>query len=237
MLGVDPVLAKIAINTVTLADFMPLSMRKLAVNSILNAGMSTLSMLKNSGSVLGDVRVKMIQRMVDKKASLPLIFPNEDINFDYPTTILNRGVNPAKAFKDNVFDYELDNNTGLKDVDNREFTRPLLRVGGRIPHCWFAVTSLPNSVEGITGLGNEGRDDRSVAGEKLAITSTVSLSGLLHSSFSSEEILQGQIVSKPSLPKVRILFSFLLFYLHLCVDHDIFLSYICDVLLPFLRPM
>eukprot|EP00596_Hydrurales_sp_CCMP1899_P000793 CAMPEP_0119044178 /NCGR_PEP_ID=MMETSP1177-20130426/29244_1 /TAXON_ID=2985 /ORGANISM="Ochromonas sp, Strain CCMP1899" /LENGTH=547 /DNA_ID=CAMNT_0007013807 /DNA_START=399 /DNA_END=2039 /DNA_ORIENTATION=- len=189
MLGVDPRLAKIAIGTATAVDFVPLSIRKVAINSIFDVGLSTLSMLKKP-SLLGDIRVNMVQRMVDKKASLPLIFPNEDINFEYTSKdVLNRCPNPTrvqKAFKDKVFEPELDNH-GLKDVNNKEFTRPLLRIGGRVPHCWFAVTSQSNRVHE----------------EKLSIISSVSLLGLLHESLNTVEELD--LATKSTLPKVLLL--------------------------------
>jgi hypothetical protein len=69
ILGVDPKLAKIAIGTANFADFVPLSIRKVAVNSIFDVGLSTLSMLKKP-SLFGDIRVNMVQRMVDKKVCL-----------------------------------------------------------------------------------------------------------------------------------------------------------------------
>jgi hypothetical protein len=56
----------------------------------------------------------------------------------------------------------MSDNKGLKDVNNKEFTRPLLRIGGRVPHCWFAVTS---------------QSQNRVNEEKLSI-----ISGLLHQS-------------------------------------------------------
>jgi hypothetical protein len=99
--------------------------------------------------------------------------------------MLNRCANPTrvqKAFRDKIFEPEMDK-VGMKEVElDKPFTRPLLKIGGRVPHCWFAVTSQP-SVE-----------------EKLSIISSVSLSGLLHSSLKSEG--NKGSASKSSLPKV-----------------------------------
>jgi hypothetical protein len=147
VLGVDPVLAKIAIDAAKASSYiLPLPLRKLAINTILDTGLSTLALLAKPGYALGDVRINLLQRIMDKKQSLPLVFPSQDIDFAYAK-------DDGKTGKEN-------------DI---KFSRPLLRVGGRIPHCWFSVNNSAVS-NNVDSLEKEG----------MSTVSSVLLPGLLH---------------------------------------------------------
>lgn len=178
LLGVDPALAKIAINTAksSVSSLVPLSVRKVAINGILDAGLSTLALLSKPGYVLGDVRVKMVQRMMARKESLPLIFPLEDLDFDYciPVTQSHK----AKSLKESIFGSSTD----------ADFSQPLLRVGGKAPHSWLSLRHpfLPPS--NVTADGSQ-RHDPSYSSASTppqpSLVSSVSLCGLTHSYYSS----------------------------------------------------
>lgn len=178
-MGVDPALAKIAINTAnsSISSLLPLSVRKVAINGILDAGLSTLGLLAKPGYVLGDVRVKMVQRMTRRKESLPLIFPREDLDFDYSVQVPQSP--KAKSFKESIFG-------GSADA---EFEQPLLRVGGKIPHSWLYLRhpSLPSSANGTAG-GSQLHNPSSssaVSSPQSSLLSSVSLCGLTHRYYSS----------------------------------------------------
>ena len=222
MLGVDPALAKIAINSAksSFSSLMPLSMRKVVINSILDMGLSTLALLAKTGYVLGDVRVKLVQRLVESKGSLPLIFPKEDIDFDYSTVISSTKVDSDKKKGKEKGNSQIplpslvNRMFGTSGRIEKEFTLPLLREGGRIPHCWFysplsssspsantsshmAAGVISNSIppiefgHGRSGLGND-----------QLIFSSVSLSAFAHASEMASTVLCGNPPSAFSVPKV-----------------------------------
>ena len=222
MLGVDPALAKIAINTAksSFSSLMPLSMRKVVINSILDMGLSTLALLAKTGYVLGDVRVKLVQRLVESKGSLPLIFPKEDIDFDYSTVI-----SPTVSSSDHKTEVKSDNQvTSSSLVDrmfgsggrtDKEVTLPILRQGGRIPHCWFfsPLSSSSSSSNGkisshmtdVTCNGTtpiELEDRMSGLGNDQSIFSSVSLSAFNHASQMASTAYKGNPRSAFSSPKV-----------------------------------
>jgi hypothetical protein len=178
LLGVDPALAKIAINTAksSVSSLVPLSVRKVAINGILDAGLSTLALLAKPGYVLGDVRVKMVQRMMSRKESLPLIFPREDLDFDYSIPVTHS--QKVKSLKDSIFGSSSD----------AEFSQPLLRVGGKTPHSWLSLRhpSLPPS--NVTADGSHLHDPSSSSTSpppKASLLSSVSLCGLTHRYYST----------------------------------------------------
>jgi hypothetical protein len=185
MLGVDPALAKIAINTAksSFSSLLPLAMRKIAINGILDAGLSTLALLSKPGYILGDVRVRLVQRMVNRKESLPLLFPKEDIDFDYRASI------PS--------------NHDAKSFNEASFTRPLLRVGGRVPHCWLLLAPTPSYPRSFLLSGAASADTTEAPGQtgipsKYFALSSVSLCGLSHPHTTDSEA-----TFSSSLPKVR----------------------------------
>ena len=220
MLGVDPALAKIAINTAksSFSSLMPLSMRKVVINSILDMGLSTLALLAKTGYVLGDVRVKLVQRLVESKGSLPLIFPKEDIDFDYSTVI-----SPTVSSSDHKTEVKSDNQvTSSSLVDrmfgsgsrtDKEVTLPILRQGGRIPHCWFFSPLSSSSSNGkvsshMTDVTCNGttpiklEDRMSGLGNDQSIFSSVSLSAFNHASQMASTAYKGNPQSAFSSPKV-----------------------------------
>ena len=220
MLGVDPALAKIAINTAksSFSSLMPLSMRKVVINSILDMGLSTLALLAKTGYVLGDVRVKLVQRLVESKGSLPLIFPKEDIDFDYSTVI-----SPTVSSSDHKTEVKSDNQvTSSSLVDrmfgsgsrtDKEVTLPILRQGGRIPHCWFFSPLSSSSSNGkisshMTDVTCNGttpiklEDRMSGLGNDQSIFSSVSLSAFNHASQMASTAYKGNPRSAFSSPKV-----------------------------------
>ena len=181
LLGVDPALAKIAINTAksSVSSLVPLSVRKVAVNGILDAGLSTLALLAKPGYVLGDVRVKLVQRMMARKESLPLIFPREDLDFDYSIPVTQS--QKAKGLKETIFG----------STAEAEFSHPLLRVGGKTPHSWLFLRhpSLPPSnviADGGSQLHDLSSSSAS-APPQPSLLSSVSLCGLTHRYYSSLE--------------------------------------------------
>jgi hypothetical protein len=177
LLGVDPALAKIAINTAksSVSSLVPLSVRKVAINGILDAGLSTLTLLAKPGYMLGDVRVKMVQRMMSRKESLPLIFPREDLDFDYSIPVTQG--QKVNSLKDSIFG-------GSSDA---EFSQPLLRVGGKTPHSWLSLRhpSLPPSNVTADGSHYDPSPSRTSAPPKASLLSSVSLCGLTHRYYST----------------------------------------------------
>jgi hypothetical protein len=178
LLGVDPALAKIAINTAksSVSSLVPLSVRKIAINGILDAGLSTLALLAKPGYVLGDVRVKMVQKMISRKESLPLIFPREDLNFDYSIPVTHSP--KAKSLKESIFGSSTDAN----------FSQPLLRVGGKTPHSWLSLRhpSLPPS--NVTADDSQLHGPSSLSASappQASLLSSVSLCALIHQYYST----------------------------------------------------
>ena len=190
MLGVDPALAKIAINTAksSFSSFLPLSMRKIAINGILDAGLSTLALLSKPGYILGDVRVKLVQRMVNRKESLPLLFPTEDIDFDYRASVPLKHGNGNEA----------------------AFTRPLLRVGGRVPHCWLLLAPPSSFSRSFILSGAASTDTPESPGQPCIPSnyyalSSVSLCGLSHPQPSTEDSQASYSLPKVSLSILPVL--------------------------------
>ena len=124
LLGVDPTLAKTAINTfnTSIASYLlPLPIRSIAVSAMVSTGLSTLKYLKNDY----DIRTTLLKNMINSGKSLPLIFPTEDIGFQYQQGCV---IHTTKSINENV---------DLESISN-------LRIGGRIPHCWFGVSNRKN---------------------------------------------------------------------------------------------
>ena len=215
MLGVDPVLAKIAIDTAksSFSSLMPLSMRKVVVNTILDVGLSTLALLARPGVVLGDVRVGMVKRTVDKKQSLPLIFPAADIDFDYSVKATSTTSSSSKSMAQRIF--------GSPSV-LKEFTAPLLREGGRVPHCWFFSPSELSPLGGYSpheeSTANSSVDRSKPNQDRIqdltddqSITSSVSLSAFLNSNRMANATDPGSLIPKvmqKHLKELYILLSF-----------------------------
>ena len=152
-LGLDPSLAKMAVSaasaipsatmgsltaTATAAmNLIPLSWRKVAVNAVLDTGLSTLSTLRKPHR--WDPRMLLLRDIVQNGKSLPLIFPNEDIDFAYDKmTSVHTGTRASN-------DHHQHPDLKLKSIPTastkkKSFDSPTkLRMGGRIPHCWFAI--------------------------------------------------------------------------------------------------
>ena len=215
MLGVDPALAKVAINTAksNFSSLMPLSMRKIVINSILDMGLSTLALLARPGYVLGDVRVKLVQRMVESKGSLPLIFPKEDIDFDYSPSFASNYIGSRS-------NSHADSPSLVKRIFgsgyiNEEVSLPLLREGGRIPHCWFysplskcdysKSSYIPGDIISNSGeILIEQRDRMLGLGYDQSIFSSVSLSAFAHASETASTLSSETTTSVFSVPKVTI---------------------------------
>jgi hypothetical protein len=128
LLGVDPSIAKTAINTFNssiMSSLLPLSMRSAAVNTMVTTGLSTLKYLKNDY----DIRTILLKNMINSGKSLPLIFPKEDIGFQYDQgCVLNSNTKTTT------------NNTTTNNTNDIELISTL-RVGGRIPHCWLRISN------------------------------------------------------------------------------------------------
>jgi hypothetical protein len=136
-LGLDPYLAKAAVRAAaaslgdpeTSAATAPWRSAAIAaavktgVNAVLDTGLATLAGLDKPA--VWDARVALLRRQVATGQSLPLIFPKEDIGFEYPT---NGGPSTQQQQQQ-----QQQQPTGL-------FSSPTkLRPGARVPHCWFVV--------------------------------------------------------------------------------------------------
>lgn len=120
-LGVDPTLAKLAVETASSSlatRMLPQAVRKFAVQNTLKIGLSSLSWLGIDGHPLGEFRVNALKKLVSEGRSLPLIFPKEDLDFEYT------------------------NGAFVRNSRNDELPFSL-RVGARAPHCWFTIHRLP----------------------------------------------------------------------------------------------
>ena len=118
LLGVDPVLANATIISASLLP-IPLSGRRAAVNTLLNAGLSTLAWLRDGTNILSELRVQALQAQISRNMDLPLIFPAEDNDFAYADGALSAGGARQQV---------------LKMVGG---TSHNLRVGARVPHVWL----------------------------------------------------------------------------------------------------
>ena len=127
MLGVDPALAKLAIASAAAVPLVPFAVKRAAVNAVLDAGLSTLRLLRHEGGAGLDVRISALQRQVRRGESLPLLFPKEDLDFEYPTVQRRAAAQPPFSVK-------------VKGSST------LLRVGARIPHIWVTSSSENSGV-------------------------------------------------------------------------------------------
>ncbi len=87
-LGVDPKYADIALATVNNSvsnKLLPFFLQKQLFLNSLQTGLIPLSLLeKPKSNPYGQYRVQAIQKIVQEKRSLGLIFPQEDLDFSYP---------------------------------------------------------------------------------------------------------------------------------------------------------
>lgn len=120
LLGVDPVLAKLAVSSVSAIPYLPFKAKKIAVNAALSTGLSTLKWLKNDSNGVSELRVKALQSQIKQGNSLPLIFPKEDIDFQY-------------SHRDSLL-IPFGDKLALSMVGGPS---SMLRIGARIPHVWF----------------------------------------------------------------------------------------------------
>lgn len=131
-LGVDPALATAAVaasDSTASRALLPFSVRRAAVLGALKTGLFTLKWLKDwRDNVLGSVRVRALRKLIDGGKSLPLIFPQADLDYRY-----NAGgvVRPAGSNTSTAAVIP-ENNAG------RPYAGSLLHVGARVPHCWLA---------------------------------------------------------------------------------------------------
>ncbi len=119
-LGVDPKYADIALATVNNSvsnKLLPFFLQKQLFLKSLQTGLIPLSLLeKPKSNPYGQYRVQAIQKIVQEKRSLGLIFPKEDLDFSYP---IHRRQGPDNQWS--VF------------------------IGRRLPHYWlFAVNEDRN---------------------------------------------------------------------------------------------
>lgn len=128
LLGVDPALAKAALASVSLLP-VPFAARRVAVNALLNTGLSTLAWLKDGSNTLSELRVRALKAQVDRGSSLPLLFPAEDIGFAYQDTQV-----PTTATPHQQVEVEMVGGTSHR-----------LRVGARIPHVWLQLFNSETS--------------------------------------------------------------------------------------------
>lgn len=84
-LGLDPAYAKLALDSVEkTSSFVPSFLRKKAFESALQVGLSPLNLLQDwENNPYGRYRVQQLQEIVNNKQSLSLIFPEEDLGFNY----------------------------------------------------------------------------------------------------------------------------------------------------------
>ena len=140
LLGVDPILAKLAVKA---GESLPLpsSLRTSAVKTALKTGLSTLKWLGEPGNPLGDVRVRALQSQVQRGESLPLVFPSEDIDFEYNAGALVSAVEKVNSSdSSNIhFSASSSSSSSSSSTSSAMYTPPRLRVGARIPHCWLGV--------------------------------------------------------------------------------------------------
>lgn len=129
-LGVDPALATAAVSASDSAAsraLLPFAARRAAVLGALKTGLYTLKWLQDWGTnVLGSVRVRALRKLIDGGRSLPLIFPEADLDYRYNAGGVVRGAGNASA------PVTLDRTSG------QAYTGSLLQVGSRVPHCWLA---------------------------------------------------------------------------------------------------
>lgn len=127
LLGVDPSVAKTAINTFNTSiasSLLPLTIRSMAVNAMVSTGLSTLKYLKNDY----DIRTVLLKNMINSGKSLPLIFPEEDIGFQYQQGCVIYTTNNANK------------NVEFETISD-------LRIGGRVPHCWLGISNHKDNNE------------------------------------------------------------------------------------------
>ena len=118
-LGVDPDLAKLAIKTATAIPLVSFAFKQATINNALNLGRLTLKWLGVPGHPLGESRVNAVKRIVAENKSLPLLYPEEDLDYCYA-----RGAMDAESTI-----WRIKSKTDAFS----------LRVGARVPHCWFLL--------------------------------------------------------------------------------------------------
>jgi hypothetical protein len=128
VLGVDPDLAAAAVSASnsSVSSFVPFSVRRAGVLKALQTALYSLKWLKDwRTNVLGGLRVRALQHLIDTGKSLPLIFPEQDLGTVYRAGALVKAENSGQQTK--------------------PFRGVQLRVGCRIPHCWLTPCTLPST--------------------------------------------------------------------------------------------
>lgn len=162
----DPALAAAAVSasdSTASRALLPFSVRRSAVLAALNTGLYTLKWLRDwRDNVLGSVRVRALQKLIEGGKSLPLIFPEADLEYRY-----NKGgvvVSPTGACA-----------TSAAVIPKKSSAQdgPQLHVGARVPHCWLApptedkskasltyvvsTVQLPALADGLNGVSSSSR--------------------------------------------------------------------------------
>lgn len=115
-LGLDADLAKVAVKSTD--ALLPGFMKKSVFGYAMQTALSTLKSMENykyehnTSNVYANMRIKALQRIIQDKRSLPLIFPQEDIAFSYHN----------------------------KSVPSGSSTHGFL-VGARLPHKWVLLSA------------------------------------------------------------------------------------------------
>lgn len=144
-LGVDPALAHAAVGMASssvAAALLPVGVRSALLRNSLRLGLASLRPLRHAGNPLGDVRVMLLQRLVDQGGSLPLIFPKEDLDFEYQRGALLHKGDASTAMPENAATTTTRDKTTGDEGRPALYVAPTLRVGARTPHCWFILRSV-----------------------------------------------------------------------------------------------
>lgn len=125
VLGVDPDLAAAAVQASDSSlgkALVPFSVRRAGVLRALQTGLFSLKWLQDwQSNVLGGVRVRALQHLIDTGKSLPLIFPEQDLG-----TVYTKGALVPES-----------RNRVRPSSRGAAFKGVQLQAGGRIPHCWM----------------------------------------------------------------------------------------------------
>ena len=168
-LGVDPQLAQVAIKMGSSIPFMPWAARKAAVEGLLDAGLAPLRLLRTApsspsssaaGSIgaLSELRVSALQAQVARGDSLPLLFPEHDLDFCYGSAEESGGeVQSPLSFR----------------LSGGPCTT--LRVGARVPHSWLRIDSTAST---NAAFGRNVHADVGNGGDASYLCSSVHLAAL-----------------------------------------------------------
>jgi len=127
-LGVDPALATTTVNAANSATLLPFAVRRAGVLKALEAGTSTLRWMQDwQRNMLGGVRVRAMRNLIDNGKSLPLIFPEVDLESKYS----QGGVVGESC---------------TASTHGASFTGLRLAVGARVPHFWLKPVEADNSL-------------------------------------------------------------------------------------------